>query len=158
MPNQGDGWEYTLGYLERHLDEMRGHPDTVPEDVHGGYLALVQTLALRTAQLHQAFALTTGDAAFDPEPGSAADAAAVLDRVLAAVDATFDALAAAPALPSGGRDDAQRCWPAEALVEGGIRAGAVSEPRTRITAPTTSEGAVRAQRASSRCEGERSAA
>jgi maltose alpha-D-glucosyltransferase/alpha-amylase len=67
VPNQGDGWGYTLAYLERALDV----PST--EKPHGGYLALVQTLATRTAELHRAFALRSGDPAFEPEPMSAQD-------------------------------------------------------------------------------------
>jgi maltose alpha-D-glucosyltransferase/alpha-amylase len=80
-PNQGDGWQYTLDYLERHLETHRTVADSPPEEVHGGYLSLVQTLGTRTAELHRAFALRTGDAAFDPEPVTAEDAAAWKARV-----------------------------------------------------------------------------
>jgi maltose alpha-D-glucosyltransferase/alpha-amylase len=67
VPNQGDGWAYTLSYLERFLELP---PQQQP---HGGYLALVQTLATRTAELHKAFAMRSGDPAFEPEPMSAQD-------------------------------------------------------------------------------------
>jgi len=62
LPNQGDAWGYTLAYLERFLA-------TAPvEKPHGGYVSLMQTLSTRTAQLHRAFAMRSGDPAFDPEP------------------------------------------------------------------------------------------
>jgi maltose alpha-D-glucosyltransferase/alpha-amylase len=68
LENDGDGWSYTLDYLERFLDGRRTATEPVPEDAHGGYLALVQTLGTRTAELHRALARQTGDPAFDPEP------------------------------------------------------------------------------------------
>jgi len=66
--NQGDGWNYTVAYLERFFDSHRAAVDSVAEDAHGVYLALVRTLGKRTAQLHLAFALKSGDPAFEPEP------------------------------------------------------------------------------------------
>ena len=68
VPNQGDGWSYTLEYLQRYLETARG-----PEASHGGYLVLMQTLATRTAELHRALATRSGDPAFDPEPLTPAD-------------------------------------------------------------------------------------
>jgi len=62
VPNQGDGWSYTLAYLERFLKSPRS------DEPHGAYLTLVQTLAARTAELHRAFAAPSGDPAFAPEP------------------------------------------------------------------------------------------
>jgi len=43
--------------------------------VHGGYLELVRTLGRRTAELHLAFAMRTGDPAFEPEPLTEGDVA-----------------------------------------------------------------------------------
>ncbi|MDI1257767.1 maltose alpha-D-glucosyltransferase [Aquabacterium sp.] len=68
VPNQGDGWTYTTGYLQRYLEMRRTSLESVPEGVHGAYLALVETLGLRTAQLHLALAQRTGHPAFEPEP------------------------------------------------------------------------------------------
>lgn len=75
VPNQGDGWDYALNYLERHLETLRtaageGEPAHV---AHGGFLALAATLGRRTAELHAALATPTQDPAFDPEPLTAAD-------------------------------------------------------------------------------------
>jgi len=67
--NQGDGWSYTVDYLDRFLEEQRRAPNGVSKsaEVHGAYLALIRTLGLRTAQLHRAFATPSGDPAFEPE-------------------------------------------------------------------------------------------
>jgi maltose alpha-D-glucosyltransferase / alpha-amylase len=83
VPNQGDGWAYTLAYLERFLESMP------VEKPHGGYLALVQTLATRTAELHKAFALRSGDPAFEPEPLTAQDFAAWKAKVREEANDTF---------------------------------------------------------------------
>jgi maltose alpha-D-glucosyltransferase/alpha-amylase len=82
IPNQGDAWGYTLGYLERMIETLRD------EETHGAYLTLVQTLATRTAELHRAFALRSGDAAFDPEPFGAQDVEAWRARVKAEAEQT----------------------------------------------------------------------
>ena len=73
VSNQGDGWTYTIGYLERFLGERRD-PAAIPDaDVHGAYLSLVRTLGIRTAELHRALARSSGNPAFDPEPVTAED-------------------------------------------------------------------------------------
>jgi maltose alpha-D-glucosyltransferase / alpha-amylase len=64
--NQGDGWDYTVNYLTRFLQERRTDVATA-EDAHGAYLELVRTLATRTAELHRALAMPTSDPAFAPE-------------------------------------------------------------------------------------------
>ena len=108
VANQGDGWAYTLDYLERHLEQYRGATDAIPADVHGGFLALAQTLGLRTAELHRAFALKTGNAAFDPEPAGPADVAADLARAQAGARASFELLSTRlDALPLAAREEAQ---------------------------------------------------
>jgi len=98
VENQGDGWSYTLAYLERFLEHLEA-TGTAPADTHGAYLALVRTLGRRTAELHQALAMQTGDPAFDPQPlgahdlgewtrvagEEAADSLARLERALASL-------------------------------------------------------------------------
>src|SRR5207237_7828553 len=74
VPNQGDAWSYTLSYLERFVESMR------EEETHGAYLTLIQTLATRTAELHQAFERGT-EPALAPEPLSAQAGAACSARV-----------------------------------------------------------------------------
>jgi maltose alpha-D-glucosyltransferase/alpha-amylase len=70
--NQGDAWTHTVETLVRHLEACRGaDADTAPGIE--GFLTLVQTLGIRTAQLHAALSRRTGDDAFDPEPLSDTD-------------------------------------------------------------------------------------
>ncbi|HSD61083.1 MAG TPA: maltose alpha-D-glucosyltransferase, partial [Burkholderiales bacterium] len=76
VENQGDGWSFTLDYLERFLEQCHGAAPGPAEEVHGGYLTLIRTLGRRTAELHRALAMKTGDPAFDPEPVEAQDLAA----------------------------------------------------------------------------------
>ncbi|HJQ61278.1 MAG TPA: maltose alpha-D-glucosyltransferase [Burkholderiales bacterium] len=92
VPNQGDGWTYTLDYLERFLEQWRNVAEPPPDDVHGAYLALIRTLALRTAQLHQAFATRSGNPDFEPEPVSDADLAGWKSRVRDEAAATLELL------------------------------------------------------------------
>jgi maltose alpha-D-glucosyltransferase/alpha-amylase len=73
VPNQGDGWSFTLAYLERFLEGRRTAADAPAPDVHAAYLSLVHTLGTRTAELHAALARRCGDSAFDPEPLGAQD-------------------------------------------------------------------------------------
>ncbi len=81
VANQGDGWSYTLDYLARTFESQLATADHTHADVHGAYLSLVHTLGVRTAELHRALALQTGDAAFDPEPLEAGDLAGWKQRV-----------------------------------------------------------------------------
>ncbi len=87
LTNEGDGWTHAVDYLGRFLEERGAQPST--PDAHGGFLALMQTLGTRTAQLHCALARTTGDPAFDPEPFAAADLAEWKRRVVDEAAATL---------------------------------------------------------------------
>src|SRR5262249_39211733 len=87
--NQGDGWSFPLEYLHRPLQERKPSTEPEPADAHGGYLALVETLGRRTAELHGALALATDDPAFSPEPLTAQDVAEDQKRVLAEVAQTL---------------------------------------------------------------------
>jgi maltose alpha-D-glucosyltransferase/alpha-amylase len=84
VANQGDGWTYSLEYLQRHLEEHRTAPatDALPVNAHEAYLVMIRTLAQRTAELHGALATETGDAAFDPQPLTRADFEAYRQRAL----------------------------------------------------------------------------
>ena len=94
VENQGDCWSYTVGYLERFLEECcaTAVPPGPPEQAHGAYLVLMRTLGQRTGELHQALALATGNTAFDPEPVAAADLAAWNQRVQAEMETTLASL------------------------------------------------------------------
>ncbi|HEX5419707.1 MAG TPA: maltose alpha-D-glucosyltransferase, partial [Gammaproteobacteria bacterium] len=94
VKNQGDAWTYTLHYLERTVEDSltRAEADVAPVVEHSDYLVLVRTLARRTADLHRALGVTTGDPAFDPEPFGASRLAEWRDAVHAEIDATLDLL------------------------------------------------------------------
>jgi maltose alpha-D-glucosyltransferase/alpha-amylase len=105
VTNQGDGWEYTVNYLVRFLEDRRaGGP--LPEDVHGGYLALVRMLAQRTAELHVALASATDDPAFTPEPITPADLRNWREQLQSETSATFDLIMKPDALAEAVRTDA----------------------------------------------------
>jgi maltose alpha-D-glucosyltransferase/alpha-amylase len=83
IANQGDAWSYTLAYLERFVESLREN------ETHGAYLTLIQTLATRTAELHRAFAMKSGDPAFEPEPLTAQDVETWRARVRQEADETL---------------------------------------------------------------------
>jgi len=89
--NQGDGWDYTVSYLIRFLEDRRSNL-ALAEDVHGAYLELVKTLATRTAELHRAMATPTTDEAFSPEPIRKEDLAAWRMSVRADAEKTLEIL------------------------------------------------------------------
>jgi maltose alpha-D-glucosyltransferase / alpha-amylase len=101
VENQGDGWTYTLDYLERTFESRLAAAAEPPADLHGAYLSLVNTLGTRTAELHKALALRTGAPAFDPEPLAAGDLAGwkrrVHDDALATLALLEEHLARVPA-------------------------------------------------------------
>lgn len=93
VSNQGDGWNTTLNYLERFLEYSSSSTEAeLSGEAHGGYLALVHTLGVRTAELHKAFALTTGDPAFDPESIEQDDLDVWMRQVREEAVATLDQL------------------------------------------------------------------
>ena len=92
VANSGDGWTWAVDYLERFLEAQRTRAEDPPANAHGGFLALVQTLGARTAALHQALALTTGNPAFDPEPFGERDRTEWQRRVRAEALETLAAL------------------------------------------------------------------
>jgi maltose alpha-D-glucosyltransferase/alpha-amylase len=94
VDNQGNGWDYVQNYLGRRFEESPGSeamPGATP-DLHGGYVALIYSLGVRTAELHAAFARRTGDPAFDAEPIPPADIARWTQRVRSQATAVLDIL------------------------------------------------------------------
>ena len=88
VANQGDGWAYTVAYLQRSL-ELHPAQGGNAQDVHAAYLALAETLGRRTGELHLAFATPTDEAAFRAEPLVPGDVAAWRERVMAEARGTF---------------------------------------------------------------------
>jgi len=110
VENQGDGWTYTLNYLERYLEERRNSAKTPPEpgEAHGAYLALAQMLGKRTAELHRALAKSSGDPAFEPESVGKHEMTDWKHRVREEADATLVLLQQRlDSLPANVRADAE---------------------------------------------------
>jgi maltose alpha-D-glucosyltransferase/alpha-amylase len=93
VENQGDAWSYTVDYLDRFLEQRVRATEPVPADAHAAYLALIRKLGLRTAEMHLALAVSSGDPAFDPEPVAPADLVAWKARVRDEVQSTLDLVA-----------------------------------------------------------------
>ena len=101
VPNQGDGWTYTLDYLSRYLEDrlvtswsLEGGESQVRESeaVDSFFTGLMHILGLRTGELHEAFAIPTGDPAFAAEPVSAEEASEWVENVLSELKQTFKVL------------------------------------------------------------------
>lgn len=111
VKNQGDGWGYTLGYLERFLEQINATTTPAPPeapDSHGAYLTLIHTLGRRTAELHLALAMRTGNAAFDPEPVTATDISSWTTTANSEAAATIEQLERAlPTLPPAAKAGAE---------------------------------------------------
>ncbi len=96
VPNQGDGWRYTIDELGRYFERASGRmhgPDPVVPDARplpelaeaspppgaletiGAFLHAGATLGRRTAEMHAALAADPRDPAFAPEPFTTADLA-----------------------------------------------------------------------------------
>jgi maltose alpha-D-glucosyltransferase/alpha-amylase len=102
--NQGDGWSFTLNYLDRYLDEAAlispsqraSVPEQVavpePEAAHAVYLTQMQQLGIRTAELHRALCPAEAEAAFKPEPVTASDVSGWVKRVKAEAKTALSAL------------------------------------------------------------------
>ncbi len=69
--NQGDGWTFTLDYLERVLAQLEFLPagvDYDPQEMHVVYTSMANRLGTRLGELHAALAIETDDPAFQAEP------------------------------------------------------------------------------------------
>jgi maltose alpha-D-glucosyltransferase/alpha-amylase len=108
VANQGDGWTFTVGYLERYLDQQRAASERPQADAHEAYLAIIRTLGLRTAGLHLALAASSDDPAFAPEPLTAQDVAAWKKRAREEAEKTLALLEQGrESLPAAAREEAQ---------------------------------------------------
>ncbi|MFB0610728.1 maltose alpha-D-glucosyltransferase [Aurantiacibacter poecillastricola] len=76
--NQGDGWQWTLGSLERLATDT--------DWSFSNYENFATNLGRRLGQMHQTLARETDDAAFAPEPLDAEGAEALAERIGSEVD------------------------------------------------------------------------
>jgi maltose alpha-D-glucosyltransferase/alpha-amylase len=93
--NQGDGWSFTLAYLDRFLEESRLIPATelpLQEDRHVTYRAFVEPLARRTAELHRALYVEKGPAEFIAETVAPAVVESWAEAVAGLAADTFQSL------------------------------------------------------------------
>jgi maltose alpha-D-glucosyltransferase/alpha-amylase len=87
--NQGDGWDFTLNYLTRALDQSIGEGD---DEALTGYLAFARTLGRRLAEMHAALAQPSVDPAFQPQIATDDDVAGWRDEAARELDAALDRL------------------------------------------------------------------
>ena len=96
VANQGDGWAFTLGHLKNaftgFLQGREEKPDTAT------YAALARRLGVRVAELHRAFAIKSGDPAFEPEPVTSEDVTAWKRQIQSEAETTFGLLANAESM------------------------------------------------------------
>jgi maltose alpha-D-glucosyltransferase/alpha-amylase len=96
--NQGNGWNFTLDYLQRVFESALAQqaPEGPPAEAthHAAYLALMRTLGRRTAELHQVLCAGSSAQAFAPEPVREEDVHAWTQRVSADAVRTLDQLEA----------------------------------------------------------------
>jgi len=105
VESQGDGWATTLAYLERFFDRRRETMRTTgtlwaadrngvsPQDYHEIFVERAWRLGVRTAELHRAFATSTGDSAFEPEAVTQSDLDAWTAQARASARRALDTLA-----------------------------------------------------------------
>lgn len=101
VENQGDAWEYTLGWLARFYQQKVESNQSAPqsaaslvtlagepfppqvEDELGGYLTSARRLGQRTAELHLALASAPDDARFRPEAFDMGDQQTLYESAIA---------------------------------------------------------------------------
>jgi maltose alpha-D-glucosyltransferase / alpha-amylase len=139
VPNQGDGWNFTVDWLQRFLEEQAIERPSEPEEAgvpFAEYAALAETLGQRTAEMHRALAVETDQAAFAAEPISAEDLAgwgrAVAEQHGLARTALERAL---PHIEGVHRDRAQAVLAGDRLIAeriGELTSGPMDALKTRI--------------------------
>ena len=91
VANQGDGWSFTLNHLKGIFDGiLKGEAGEAGD---GAYAVLAERLGVRVAELHHAFAIESGDPAFQPEPVTASDVAGWKRQIQSEAETTFGLLA-----------------------------------------------------------------
>jgi maltose alpha-D-glucosyltransferase/alpha-amylase len=71
VTNQGDGWAWTLEYLERTGGEATQNDDAETTDALSGYLPFANAVGRRLAEMHAVLASDTDLEDFRPEPATA---------------------------------------------------------------------------------------
>jgi maltose alpha-D-glucosyltransferase/alpha-amylase len=97
--NQGDAWQFTLGYLDRLIDDrVIGGKDDQPEsEWFAEYASFAAAIGRALAEVHRALAQASDDPAFAPQRASSADFARWREHAIEEVEracAMVDAAAA----------------------------------------------------------------
>jgi maltose alpha-D-glucosyltransferase/alpha-amylase len=93
IENQGNAWNYTIEHLNRCLIEKIMRDDPAPQSGEECfYFISMPTLGQRVAELHEAFARSSGDPAFEPEPVTAEDIRQWRDAVVEDLATSLDTL------------------------------------------------------------------
>jgi maltose alpha-D-glucosyltransferase/alpha-amylase len=96
IENQGDGWNFTMNYLDRFLADcqikLNANDVEWLKNPHGIYLNFIQTLGTRLGMLHAALAQKTEDPVFTPEPITAEDLIQWSSAVVGIIESTMTRL------------------------------------------------------------------
>lgn len=118
VANQGDGWTYSTSYMQRHLEQCRANAQEFADDAHTAYLQMVQTLGLRTAELHLALSRRDVDPLFNAETLTSSDVDGQRERIRHEATASLDQLQAQlDTLNPQEKDDAQALLDARSLLD-----------------------------------------
>jgi maltose alpha-D-glucosyltransferase/alpha-amylase len=93
--NQGDGWGWTLDFLNRAVEQMAVTDSSTEDqqDAFSGYSVFATALGRRLAEMHAVLAEGSEDEAFAPEPATEAEVSAWAEGARQQLAAAFDALA-----------------------------------------------------------------
>ncbi|WP_158744716.1 maltose alpha-D-glucosyltransferase [Acidisphaera sp. L21] len=100
--NQGDGWGWTLEFLERTVDELSTTDGEAEheEDALASYNVFAAAIGQRLGELHAVFSAPTSDPAFSPEPADDAVLAEFAAGAIEQIDLALDMLAKVTDWPS----------------------------------------------------------
>jgi maltose alpha-D-glucosyltransferase / alpha-amylase len=126
--NQGDGWQWTLNFLDRIATE------TETETSFSNYENFAANLGRRLASMHEVLAMPTSNTDFAPEPVTLEHADKLGGRIKGQVDKAMGQLRGATLNEAGDRDAAFLFDNRDALVDriGTVVRQAVDRKRTRI--------------------------
>ncbi|HZT71077.1 MAG TPA: putative maltokinase [Terriglobia bacterium] len=96
VPNQGDGWSFSLSHLKQLFGGVRQGKTDV--SINHSYIALMERLGTRIGELQKAFAIETDDPGFRPRPITAEDVKSRKHEIQSEAETTFGLLATADRL------------------------------------------------------------
>jgi len=115
--SQGDGWAWTLAYIERVIDDNAVAIDGAA-DPFEGYLTFARTLGRRLAEMHAVLAEPTEDEAFAPETAGEAEVEAWAEGARNQIEAAYRLI-----------ETRQEPWPGK---DSDARAAALKEQRATL--------------------------